>query len=124
RNVGVLGIKPFRGLWSYNPLSVPQIPRLADGGILDMGQLFIAREAGAELVGNFGGKSAVMNNDDIVYSVTKGVYQAVKMAMSGNNDGGQPIQLVVNVLGDTVMDKVIPAIKRESIKNNKLIIDV
>lgn len=109
---------------SYNSPRMQSIPMLAKGGVLDMGQMFIAREAGAELVGNFGGKSAVMNNDDIVYSVTKGVYQAVKMAMGGTNGDGQPIQLQVNVLGDTVMDKVIPALKRENIKNNKLVIDV
>lgn len=124
RNTSVLGFEPFSGLWSRNPLSVPQIPRLADGGILDMGQLFIAREAGAELVGNFGGRTAVMNNDDILYSVTKGVYQAVKMAMSGMGGDGEPIQIEINILGDTVMDKVIPAIKRENRKNNKLVIDV
>lgn len=28
RNVGVLGVKPFKGLWSQNPLPVPQIPKL------------------------------------------------------------------------------------------------
>ena len=43
--------------------------------------MFIAREAGAELVGNVGGKTAVMNNDQIIEAVSNGVYQAVSQAM-------------------------------------------
>ena len=39
-------------------------------------QLFVAREAGPELVGTIGNHSAVMNNDQIVASVSAGVYRA------------------------------------------------
>ena len=50
------------------------------------GQMFIAREAGPELVGTIGGHTAVLNNDQIVASVSDGVYRAVRSAMgSGNN---------------------------------------
>ncbi len=59
------------------------IPKLAAGGVVDAGQLFIAREAGPELVGAYGPKTAVMNNDQIVESVARGVYNAVKSAMNG-----------------------------------------
>ena len=34
RGISVAGIKPFKGLWSKNPLPVPQIPKLAQGGWL------------------------------------------------------------------------------------------
>ena len=34
REVGVAGVKPFKSLWSKNPLSVPQIPALAQGGFV------------------------------------------------------------------------------------------
>ncbi|HZJ98832.1 MAG TPA: hypothetical protein VFC79_02430, partial [Tissierellaceae bacterium] len=64
------------------------------------------------------------NNDDIVYSVTKGVYEAVRMAMSGSNGDGQPIQLQVNVLGDTVMDKVVDGVNRQNRINGKTVITV
>ena len=60
----------------------------ASGGAFGAGQMFIAREAGPELVGTIGGNTAVMNNDQIVASVSAGVYQAVLSAMSqksGNN---------------------------------------
>ena len=54
------------------------IQQFAGGGILGThGQLFIAREAGAELVGTLGGHTAVMNNDQIVASVSSGVAKAI-----------------------------------------------
>ena len=45
----------------------------AEGGFVDTGQMFIAREAGPELVGTMGGRTAVANNDQI----TSGIYRAV-----------------------------------------------
>lgn len=53
RGTQVLGITPFKNLWSYNPLSVPQIPKLALGGIVNRpgrGVPAIIGEAGAEAV--------------------------------------------------------------------------
>lgn len=52
------------------------IPRYADGGFVDQGQLFIAREAGAEMVGSIGRRTAVANNDQIVEGITYGVREA------------------------------------------------
>lgn len=34
REISVFGTKPFSGLWSYNPISVPQIPYLAKGAVI------------------------------------------------------------------------------------------
>ena len=53
RGINVLGLSPFKNLWSYNPLSVPQIPKLALGGIVNRpgrGVPAIIGEAGAEAV--------------------------------------------------------------------------
>lgn len=53
RSISVLGVEPFKGLWSYNPLSIPQIPKLALGGIVNRpgrGVPAIIGEAGAEAV--------------------------------------------------------------------------
>lgn len=53
RSISVLGKKPFSGLWDRNPLSVPQIPKLARGGIVNRpggGVPAIIGEAGAEAV--------------------------------------------------------------------------
>lgn len=52
------------------------IPTLAEGGQVENGQLFIAREAGAELVGNIGGKTSVANNDQIIEGISNGVREA------------------------------------------------
>lgn len=67
----------------------------AVGGMPDEGELFVAREAGPELVGRYGGHTAVMNNTQIVSAVSDGVYRAVSSAMaqiqrSGNAE--RPIQ--------------------------------
>ena len=58
--------------------SIPSvsIPRYADGGFVDQGQLFIANEAGAEMVGSIGRRTAVANNDQIVEGITYGVREA------------------------------------------------
>ena len=55
----------------------------AGGGFVDEGQLFIAREAGAEMVGTIGGHTAVANNDQIVEGIRQGVFEAVTAAMGG-----------------------------------------
>lgn len=100
KNIKILDLTPFSGIRS---ISVPSIPLLAQGGFPDVGQMFIAREAGAELVGNIGGRTAVVNNDQIVDSVSTGVYQAVVAAMSGNNDGGDT-QIVINLDGEKIYE--------------------
>lgn len=50
RNVSILGAHPFRGLWSENPIGVPQIPTLARGGILRKGEVGLLEGNGAEAV--------------------------------------------------------------------------
>jgi len=69
------------------------IPTYAEGGAVSQGQMFVAREAGAELVGNVGNTTAVMNNDQIVESVAKGVYDAVVSAMSTNKNSQTVVYL-------------------------------
>ena len=78
----------------------------ASGGFPSMGQMFIAREAGPELVGTIGSRSAVVNNDQIVESVSAGVYRAVKAAMGQN--GGGVIQLILDgtKVAEVVSDNV------------------
>ena len=78
------------------------LPRFADGGYPTTGQAFIAREAGPELVGTIGNRSAVVNNDQIVSAVSKGVYQAVVQAMG--QSGNQTVEAKVN---DKVLFEVV-----------------
>lgn len=60
---------------SYSSYS---IPHFAKGGIIGDGQLFIANENGAELIGSDGnGNTAIVNNTQIISAVVSGVKQAV-----------------------------------------------
>ena len=62
--------------WGVNIPNIPSIPYLASGGIVSSGQMFVAREAGPELVGTLGGHTAVANNDQIVEGIAAGVRSA------------------------------------------------
>lgn len=91
RDIDILGLKPFSWIGTF---SVPQIPLLAEGGFPNQGQMFIAREAGPELVGNIGNKSAVANNDQIIEGIRQGVYSAVVEANTTNNIK-QPVNVYI-----------------------------
>lgn len=73
----------------------------AAGGFPEMGQLFMAREAGPELVGSIGNRNAVVNNDQIVEAVSTGVANAVASVL-GN--GGSSYQLIID--GEQITDVV------------------
>lgn len=79
----------------------------ARGGFPDSGQMFVAREAGPELVGRIGRRTAVANNDQIV----QGIASAVRSAMAGANNpngGGTTRITVQNVLnGKAIGESVI-----------------
>ena len=58
--------------WKFGNVTVPY----ATGGFPDAGQLFLAREAGPEMVGSIGNRTAVANNDQIVEGIASGVAAA------------------------------------------------
>lgn len=64
----------------------------ASGGFPTEGQLFIANEAGPEMVGTIGGRNAVAPNNDIVEGIRQGVFEAVSAAM---NNGNQDVNVKV-----------------------------
>lgn len=102
--IGIINAIPGVSITKITQLS---IPRLADGGIVGEGQMFIAREAGPELVGSIGRKTAVANNDQIVSGIEAGVYRAMVAANSGSNGGTQTIRIINEIDGDVVGEKVI-----------------
>ena len=81
----------------------------AMGGFPADGEIFIANEAGPELVGSIGNRTAVVNNDQIVDSVSQGVYQAVVSAM-GSSRGDQVVEAKVN---DKVLFEVMVSRARQ-----------
>ena len=76
----------------------------AQGGFPDFGQMFIAREAGPELVGNIGNRNAVVNNDQLVESVSAGVYQAVVAALGGSKDDEGDTRIIINLDGEKIYE--------------------
>lgn len=66
--------------------------QLANGGMVQSGQLFLAREAGPELVAQYGGNTGVMNNQQIVKAVSDGVYRAVTQAMAQQTQRDMVVQ--------------------------------
>lgn len=99
-----------------------KIPKLAGGGLVDEGQMFIAREAGAEMVGKHGRKTAVMNNDQIVDAVSRGVAQAVSSVM-GDNQNQSP-HVTVKIGESTIADVLSSEINRQSRINGRATIKV
>lgn len=67
----------------------------ASGGFPEMGELFVANEAGPEFVGSIGSRTAVANNDQIVQGIAAGVAAAM---MSQNELLAQQNQLLLEIL--------------------------
>ena len=103
-------ISPIRGILKLFNLDIPKLADWVDfssmymsyatGGYPDTGQMFIAREAGAELVGNIGGRTAVANNDQIIEAISTAVYGAMVSAQSQQSQK----QVVVNLDGRKISD--------------------
>ena len=93
------------------PAKIPSmdVKWYAKGGFPTEGEMFVAREAGPEMVGSIGGRTAVANNDQIVESVSRGVYQAVVAAM-GSSRGDQVVEAKVN---DKVLFEVVVSRARQ-----------
>ena len=88
--------------WLQQGLPKVNIDWYAQGGFPDMGQMFVAREAGPELVGNIGNRNAVVNNMQII----EGIKQGVSEAMRGVQSGGDS-HITINLDGKVVYDNVV-----------------
>lgn len=102
-----------------------QIPKLkvdwyAQGGFPDTGELFVAREAGPEMVGRIGGRTAVANNDQIVAAVSQGVYSAVVAAMSSGGNNNQNINVYLDGKQIYASVKKVEAERGVSLMGNQL----
>lgn len=89
--------------------------RYANGGFPSVGEVFVAREAGPEMVGRIGSRSAVANNDQIISGIARGVREA--MAGSGGN---WTIQIVED--GRVLGTKIVTAAERTNRRDGKSVI--
>lgn len=86
-------------LGNLNPFNWGKPRQFATGGLPQAGELFIANEAGAELVGNIGGRTAVASNDMIVEAIHGAVYSAMRSAIgsNSNNSSGDDIKVYLGI---------------------------
>ena len=68
----------------------------AQGGSVPSGDLFVAREAGPELVGRIGNSTTVMNNDQIVSAVASGVAKAVSSVMTATSGKTEKVEVYLD----------------------------
>lgn len=104
----------LKGQATWADISSLGILGYADGGFPDYGDLFIANEAGPELVGTIGNRTAVANSS----SIETAIYNAVRSAMS-DSTGGQStdIHVTVDIDGDTVGETVA---RYNAVRNRRL----
>lgn len=94
-------------------LKVPKLNFYAEGGYgIPNGQLFMANEAGPELVGQMNGRNTVANQGQIVEGIRQGVYDAVVSAFA--NNGGQSNHITVKVGDGTLADVVTRALNNQT----------
>lgn len=99
-----------------------RISTYASGGFPETGQLFLANEAGPEMVGRIGRQTAVANNDQIVEGIAVGVGTANEGLISAVYAAAQQIIRAVEAGGDVYMDgyKVGERVTRSQNRQNRV----
>ena len=101
--------------WVADAASKLGIGAYADGGFPEFGELFLARESGNELVGRIGNKSAVMNNDQLITSVARGV----RDAMLESGGGEQMLHNVIELDGEKMYESTETIRRRRGVNFSK-----
>lgn len=102
RAIDILGFKPFESLWGYNPLSVPQIPRLATGGV-----------AYGPMVAQIGEYAGARSNPEIVTPENLMRQIVREEAGGGGNSSIDELTVIVKIGEETIQRQVIKSVRRE-----------
>ena len=89
----------------------------ASGGFPETGQMFIANEKGPELVGNIGSSTAVVNNQQIVDSVSIGVANAVAGVLGSQKSTSQNASYIY-INGSEFAKAIYPDMQAEILRRN------
>ena len=118
-------------LWDLTPIGAlvnfgKNLFGFANGGFPDAGQLFLAREAGAEMVGSLGGHTAVANNDQIVEGIREGVEAAMERQNQLLRRQNELLQALLEKEGSAEINvsSFYQAVNRTNQRNGKTIIPV
>lgn len=99
RDFSILGQKPFKGLWGKNPLPVPQIPKLAQGGYVKPNQPQLA------MIGDNKRYGEIVAPEDKMIDM---IDTALKMQKaSGNVEGIDTLIELIRELIDLVKNMVL-----------------
>ena len=101
----------------------PSYSAYASGGFPEAGQMFIAREAGPELVGQIGRRTAVANNDQIVEGIAGGVRNANSDVVNALYAAASQIVRAVNDKDTNVVldgQKVSEAVTKNQNRANRM----
>lgn len=109
--IGVINKLPL-GI-SLTKLNTFSLPRLAQGGLPDVGQMFIANESGPELVGQIGGQSFVANQNQMMDLLDKKI---------SNAGGLQNATFVIQVGSEEVAKTVLHDLNSMAKSNGKPIV--
>lgn len=102
RGIDILGFRPFEGLWGHNPLSVPQIPRLATGGV-----------AYAPMIAQIGEYAGARSNPEIVTPENL-MRQIVREESSGSKEVViEELTIITKIGEDTLQRQVIKGVRAE-----------
>lgn len=102
RSIDILGFKPFEGLWGHNPLSVPQIPRLATGGV-----------AYAPMIAQIGEYAGARTNPEIVTPENL-MRQIVREEAGGSKEVViEELTIITKIGEDTLQRQVIKGVRAE-----------
>ena len=106
------------GTYKKPKYSGPSCPAYASGGFPETGQMFYANEKGPELVGNIGSSTAVVNNNQIVESVSLGVANAVSSVLSTGNNKNSQTATYLYINGSEFAKAIYPDMQTESQRRN------
>ena len=112
RNTNILGQKPFKGLWKENPISVPQIPQLAEGA------WFKARNPQLVMVGEGRNNEIVAPEPKLDDAIERGFK---KYGNSGN--GAKEFYIILEVRYEDGK-KIIKKINDTQIQEGKILLDI
>lgn len=111
RNTGIAGVKPFKGLWSKDPLPVPKIPQLASGDV-----------AYEPIVAQIGEYAGARNNPEIVSPVSMMKDSFREVLNEFDFEGTRVERIVVNVAGENFYDDTIDYINEKSARKGVSVI--
>lgn len=101
RGIDILGFKPFS--W-VGQIGVPQIPKLARGGVVDGPTLAMIGENGSEAV------IPLENNTGWIDQLAEKL---------GENQNDNPTQIIVKLGDETIMDKIIDGVNEKSLLSGR-----